>query len=350
MRINHHFLGHRARRFVSKKPTYESVCHRSWEICPATITTMPPALYLEDELSHVTGTNENDPMWRQLEMINGGPTNHTATTAYAFRGAKIVDGHLYVGPLRMALVPRAERVFRRPPLLEHMGKVALASSRVGNGYFGHWLLDELARFLAVREIAPPVRNDWPLSEHQKAYARFFQIDSQTVSAAHFEELIVVEDAGQNPYKQERYQQCRDRVKSHFPANSSRGAMLIRGASGNPRICENEHQVAELLEKEGFVVLDPMKSTVDEILAATSGAPILVGTDGSHLTHGLYSIADNGWVVSLQPPFRFSHTVKNYTDCMGLRYAFTVGNHSPKGFVVDIDRMMRTIDLVEKAAS
>jgi hypothetical protein len=72
--------------------------------------------------------------------------------------------------------------------------------------------------------------------------------------------------------------------------------------------------------------------------------VVLGVEGSQLLHGVFGMADGGAIVTLQPPDRFITAIKVYCDALGLRYALVVGEGSPAGFRIDVDRVARTVDL------
>ena len=70
---------------------------------------------------------------------------------------------------------------------------------------------------------------------------------------------------------------------------------------------------------------------------------MVGVEGSQFSHAIYTVADNGAFLVLQPPDRFSMAYKEYTDRVGLTYAFVVGTPDEDGFRVETDRLQRMLD-------
>jgi len=127
--------------------------------------------------------------------------------------------------------------------------------------------------------------------------------------------------------------------------SGQKVMLLRGNSGTKRSLVNENEIAEFLSSQGFVIVDPQKMSVDEILFETLGAEIVVGVEGSQLAHGLFPLGAAGTILTLQPPDRFNNVFKDYTDCLGLNYSFVVGNPVTGGFEIRIEDLARTLDMV-----
>jgi capsular polysaccharide biosynthesis protein len=93
------------------------------------------------------------------------------------------------------------------------------------------------------------------------------------------------------------------------------------------------------------VVDPQHQSAAEIVATIRGARIVVGVEGSHLAHGLFSMAPEGTLLVLQPPYRFNNVHKDYTDCMDLKYAFILGDACEGGFSMSMNNLNKTLDII-----
>ena len=131
-------------------------------------------------------------------------------------------------------------------------------------------------------------------------------------------------------------------------SGARGAYLRRRGHGATRVLENEAELEELLTAEGFLVVDPQAESLSSLWQKLAGAPIVVGVEGSHLAHGLFTMRDRGALVCIQPPRRFNNVFKDYTDCLGLTYGFVLAEESAGGFQLRGEDLMSTIELVERS--
>ena len=124
-------------------------------------------------------------------------------------------------------------------------------------------------------------------------------------------------------------------------------MIIRGSTGSLRVLDNELAVAEHLAKtRGFAIVDPTQLSAAEVMRTIAGSSIVLGVEGSSMAHGIYAIRDGGTFFILQPPFRFNALYKEYTDCLGLQFAYLVGQPAEAGgFTIDLDELDRTLDLI-----
>lgn len=330
-------------RLLRGKVSYQDVCDRHWVLCPSESSASTPAIYLDGELDKITAVQEETTHSFEMQLIQGAQMEHAATIAYQLRDVQMLNGCLYKGPLKHPLL------MRKAPLLnwgktEHIPEATLASTFAGDRYFGHWMTDDLT--LALCGLAPAVAVDRPLSTHQAEYKNLFNIHPRLVSRAKFDQITFVHDIGQNQFKRERYRHMRSQLAQLGKTQSPRGVMFLRGTSGKRRVLVNEAQVAEFLAKQGFLILDPSQCSAADIVRQTLGAPIIVGVEGSQLVHGLFSMAESGTILTLQPPYRFNNIYKHYTDCLGMKYAFVVGKQVSDGFEIDLDRLAKTLDQVD----
>jgi capsular polysaccharide biosynthesis protein len=186
-------------------------------------------------------------------------------------------------------------------------------------------------------------------EHEAGYRDLLQLArAPLVRNARIERLTVYVDYAQNSYKAARYRTLRARLRARVgvQASAPRGVYIGRGATGEPRVLENEAAITRLLAGEGFDVIDPAAASVEEIAKRSLGARIVVGVEGSHLSHAIYSAADDCAFLVLQPPDRFAMAYKEFTDRLDMTFAFLVGDRSQHGFVIPPDDLRRMLDVLE----
>ena len=69
-----------------------------------------------------------------------------------------------------------------------------------------------------------------------------------------------------------------------------------------------------------------------------------------MVHSLFTMATDGALCLLQPPYRFNNVLKNYTDCLGMCYGFLTGCAEEGGFSVELDQLKRLLDRLDQRAS
>jgi len=280
-----------------------------------------------------------------MERIRGIRREHAATIAYRIRDAQILDGYLYKGAMKYPLVNTKESLFGSS-VTDYLPKAALACTWCGNRFFSHWMTDDLTLTLAAQQLAEVIAVARKPYSHEPEYRRLFGIQAPTVTRVQCGELIMIDDFGQNRFKRERYEFLRSRLKVLEPLHKSQGIMIRRGTLGVPRILTNEAEIERFLETQGFTIIDPDSLSATELVRQTLGANVIVGIEGSHIVHGLFSMADNGTLCILQPPYRFNNVFKDYTDCLGMGYAFVVGKDVPNGFMIEVEDLARTLNKIE----
>ena len=343
--LNTTLIKQRLLRVLSGRKSYQEVSNKHWILCPSESTFSPPAVYLDRELDKVTAVQEQTSYDIEIDKIRGVRKKHAATVAYLIRNVTIHNGHVYKGAIRHSLVTTKDSLFGWGTT-EYISNASLACTWCGNLYFGHWIRDDLSLTLAAQQLADAIVVARKTYSHEPEYRHLFNIQVHTVDRARCEDLIVIDDIGQNKFKRERYNFLRSRLKLLDPPHRKHGVMIRRGTSGTSRILVNEAEIEQFLEDQGFIIIDPKKTSATEIVRKTLGAKIVIGVEGSHLAHGIFSMVDGGTILTLQPPYRFNNVYKDYTDCMDMRYAFVVGKQVPGGFVVDIEDLGRTLDKIE----
>jgi hypothetical protein len=84
----------------------------------------------------------------------------------------------------------------------------------------------------------------------------------------------------------------------------------------------------------------------EIARKSMDAKVVVSVEGSHISHVIYTIADRGKLIVLQPPERFAMPYKEYTDRMEMSFGFTVGTPHEDGFVVDAGKLFKLMEKMQ----
>jgi hypothetical protein len=344
MMWNLHRLGWLARRLLSGPGTVQQTAHEVTCLCEAEDDEKPAAIHLPDEMDRIIGLAPLNNQAYESKRVAGGPAHHVATLSYSLRDVALFDGHLYAGRLKIPLGQQPERWHSDAPLqsFEH---ATLCSSMNADRYFGHWLMDSIPTTMTAMQLGTAVIVDRPISPHTRDYTSLFQLSTVPVKVGHFRQLNVLQDFGQNSYKRQRYRRMRDTLWNAKPAPDSDCLMFVRGRSGVDRQFVNEPAVAEFLAHRGVRIIDPMALSVDELIRLSLNARVAIGVEGSHLIHSLLTLRPGGTLLTLQPPYRFSTILKDYTDALDLRFAFVLGEPSGSGFVIDTDRLARTLDLL-----
>jgi len=338
------------KRIPGTRRTLQQIATRSWTIHPPQSQATPPAIYIEDDLSRVTGVQEHTTLPLELRKIRGCTAEHFATTAHEVRDVELLQGVLVKGAFTMPAAPRSRRLLSPdPPPIDQ--PCALSSTYFGGVYFGHWMTDDLSLQLTAESLGEAVAVDRKPYGHEPGYYQLLDISRQSIPAARFSQLIVVEDMGQNPDKQRRYQELRGRMRRHADPEPGRRVYIRRGVSGAlaARRLVNAGEVEALLASQGFSIIDPDTLSAQQIAAGLAGARLIVGVEGSHMLHAMYTMADDARLCIMQPPYRFYNVIKSYADALNMRYGFTVGDAHPEGFTIRTANLMEVLGRLDSAA-
>lgn len=303
---------------------------------------------MEGQFDRVTGLSHSKKTFeRERALLSGEWHEPRITTAYLLKDASLVHGYIYKGPMKYGLVYEKEKFIgkREKCFIE---SAALGCTVTGNNFFSHWMTDNLTLELAAEELDEPVLYKHKSYSHAAEYRSHCKLQAPFLNQAHFESLYIIDDVSQNEYKRKRYEILRNRLKEVGGHSSGHRVMILRGSSGRSRILVNESEIAQHLAAQGFSIVDPQKMSVTEIVRSIQGASLVLGVEGSTMAHGFFSLADGGTILILQPPFRFNALYKEYTDCVGMRFAYVVGHSVPEGFKIDADELDRTLDLLGHA--
>lgn len=318
-----------------------AVATQSWTIAPAEETASPAAIYFEEELARVTGYSAHSSSYQELGRLTPHTTSTRATMAYEFKNVMLCGGNLYAGPYKYLMRDKRQALALISQEVADGG--VPCSSWLGGMYFGHWLADDTALKLLAEPFGQPTEIDFQQTDHQRDYNDLFEIDRQVLpDACAIRKITIVDSELFSSFRDQGWAKMTARVRARYPAKPHIGCMLLRGASGLKRVLVNESEVAERLRSLGFRVIDPAHSTLDEILSAVSGSRIIVGVEGSQLSHGFFGIGEGDAMLVLQPPNRFGCIDKERCDRRGIRYAFSIGYPEPEGFRIDLDSLMRVL--------
>lgn len=336
------------RRLLRRSPWVAEMSSRSWTICPSEKATVPAAIYLNESLERVTGVGLDTTRDIELRRIRGGTTEHAPTLAHEIRQAHLLDGSLYKGPWRWPLAPgRVPLYWRGDCVFER--SAALACTYYGGIYFGHWMRDDLSLALAAEGIDQPITLQRASFRHEPGYRELLGIHTAAREACAFDRIVVMEDYSQNTLKRKRYDELRARLSARVPESAIRRVYLRRGAIGarDPRVLTNGAEIESFLVARGFGIVDPDRLSPEELCRDLRGARLVVGIEGSHLAHTIYTMSDDGVICALQPPNRFNNVYKDFTDCAGMRYAFVVGAPASGGFSIQENDLARTLEKISR---
>jgi hypothetical protein len=338
------------RKLLRQRATYAELGTRRWVIHPQETRARRSAVYFADEIDRISTRNVGSTTYAyEMSRLQAGHAQHDATVAYSLQNVALVNGSLYKGAMRHRLV--ASRSLISSGQHDYIESGALACTLYGNTFFGHWMSDDLSLHLASESLAAPLGVERPPYHHEPGYRDLMRINSRKVAQVRFGQLMILDDVGQNSYKQQRYERLRSRLRASVAAAGNRLVYIRRGRTAakslsqvaDGRTMTNADEVEAFLGSQGFVTLDLDQCSVSQIAAAILDAAIVVGTEGSHMAHALYPIRDHGALCIMQPPDCFTNVFKDYSDCLGLWYGFTVGVRCPGGFSIQIRDLERIID-------
>jgi hypothetical protein len=316
------------------------------EVAPAEEGMRAAARALPGQIDRVRATQPDTTLAIEAGRIAAGPVRHRATRALRFRDAHLAGGVLYAGGAALALCP-APGPPRPARLTGRLDRAALASSLVGNTYFGHHVVDDAATALLAARFAPPARVDAPAPRgwpHAAPLRAALGVELPALADVAIGEAWVFDDAGMTADRRARLAEVRARLAAAGPPGPGLPVYLRRRGGGVPRAPANEPALEEALARAGFLIRDPAADPLERIAATCRGAPLVAGVEGSALAHAVLGLAPGGALLVIQPPERFNNVWKDFTDALGLSYLFVVGLPAAGGYTVNAAEVLATVEL------
>ena len=336
-------------RRILKRPRLqlEAAAAKLWEVAPGDSGFSQPAYYLPGQLERVTGWEFSDEHPRRA-MEGGVFWHHTPTRAFLLKNAMLVDGALHANSFSLRYRRRSALPVARIDAEIDVG--AFYCTEAGIKWFGNWLMADCLAYPLASAVGQPITVGREMTQHMRGYEALQKMEPTQLESAFIREAIVFDDGGQNSAKRERSAKRRELLLAGQTVKSHPGVFILRGTSGMRRVLVNELELAQYLnEKRGFKIIDAVKLSVDQVVAACAGADTVIGVEGSGLMHGIAVLAPGGKIVPLQPPDRFVSVYKDVADRDGLLFGFVVGTSCAEGFRIDPIEVERTLDLFPPAS-
>ncbi len=340
------YVAFRARRRLRLLKTLAEAADKKWTVAPAETVMTAPSICLPGQAEKARQTCPNTSWDVERIRVSGGKVMREAVVAYQLSNAALVYGSILCGAGERRVVPYERGLPADLSPVADFREGALSGSYLGLLYFGHWLRDDSSLELLAAEFSAPITlrppSDWV---HCDAYRRILSLSSQTVTSARFKRLVIFDDEDFSAHKTERLRKLRERAAKASKRTGPRLVFLKRGLRDNgARHFLNEEDVAAALAKDGFTIIDPLKSDVATFAETLGSADIVVGPEGSQLGHAALFLREGAGLLAITPPRRFVTGHKRWCDQLGIRYGLVMGDEQEEGFTANVGDVKRTIDL------
>lgn len=324
-------------------PDFWSQADEVWTMSPGEEHAYPAAIFLPGQLDRIKDVVFDDLPGTVRAFTSGEVRTLDPTLAARFRDVILYDGVLYLGRAVHHLRSR-QRWLPLPLTSGPRLSGALYDSWIGLRYFGNWLMDDCETYRLAEQVGQPVTIRPDSAGHRADYESRLSMTPLRVDSAHFDELVLFKDYSNNAGRRARAADRRRRLTAGVDTTPHPGVFLLRGSTGDPRLLKNETALAERLwRRHGITAFNAETRDVAGLIRACAGARLVIGVEGSQLTHALAAMPPGGTMVGLFPPDRVTAAMKLMTDRLGLHFALVIGTGGADGFSVDADEVEATLD-------
>ena len=340
-------LAYRVRKRMGLSRRLQDAASEIHVLAPEERNRRRAAISLPAQMDRIRAVQSDTSLAYEQARLSTGEISHAPTRAFLLKDAWYIDGVVFAGHAREPQVPERESLISLDRTT-HLDRAAFPSSLVGSQYFGHHVVDDSATALLAAEFGPVFRaparavRSWP---HAAGYRRRLGIDAPELAKARIAEAWVFEDWGMTGHRRDRLVKLRRTLRDAPGPRRGHGVFLRRRGSGAARLLANEAQIEDRLAGLGFDIVDPTHDSLDSILTRCRDARVVVGVEGSGLAHGFLGCAPDATFLVLQHPYRFNNVWKDFTDALGMRYAYLVGEGQRDSFRIPPDELCATLDLL-----
>ena len=227
--------------------------------------------------------------------------------------------------------------------VEELQSVAIPSTYPGTHFFGHWLRDDCSAHALAKEVAPVRTLPTPDWQDKAFYKSAFGLQEHMISAAWIKEAVFFPNLGFNACKARRIAAFSAKLDQKLgPRQSSDIVYIKRGPTAARRMVINEDALIDQLRKAGVKILTPEGDT-EQLVRACRNARLIISVEGSQLAHAVYTLADHGALLALQPPDRFYNPHLDWCRTLDRHYGTVIGHVEEAGFRIDPAEVLRMID-------
>ena len=336
-------VGQALLRHAGLSSSLDDVSERSFDASPSVTIERRDAICLAGESDRALGTAPHRSIALELQRLAAGPYRVPAARTYELRDALFINGNVFKGLAKHIISGETKTLLAS--VRETSPSGSIFANRQSDRYFGHWLFEELPALRASSQSRPvleAVGKTTP-GTHKADYLRLYGIDDPTPipSLCVIPHLTLVTSSNFNMHHEQGLAELQDGLAKQGWTRKNEHIFVSR-RGGVARNLANEAQIIERLAADGFTIIDPMSMSAEAVARACFDAKLVVGVEGSHLSHAFIQLRAGAGMVLIQPPTRFDNPFKDLCDIRGIVYGYVVADPQADGFVQPIDRLLETI--------
>jgi capsular polysaccharide biosynthesis protein len=343
-------VGYKVGRAFGRRPaSLAEAADREFIVSPGVEEPAVRPFIFDDHLGRVRGGFGDRPAFQVLNDINQKRHLAAPTRALVLKDVVLFDRAFYSGHHKEDLFQAGglRRTLFSEPAADLLAAV-WASSYAGARWYGHFLHDDLPLEVLATALGSVVGHVRPRYRQEPGWRHALETPAPaSYGMLRVQELMLLDDVGQNPAKRARYVALRERVRGKL-GRADRVVLRRATAGGEERRIEDEERLWERLSREGFDLIDTSNVSVEELLRRCGGASLVVSVEGSHASPAFYLARPGAALVVLYPPYRVTTQLTQLATFFGLRAAMFVGEPAQESrsvFKVDAEELLRLIDRV-----
>ena len=309
-------------------------------------TVVPPAI-LPEAFERISGSDDGSTLEGQLKWLTETEVIHQPVYRYRMKSV-LACSNGYYGKSDYQRFKKSDLTSLLSDNMRQVNRASFVNTGVSTRFFGHFVWDACSAAFLDEDVPlfmTPPENCY----HCADYVSAFQLNPISASMILAAELFVYQDFSQGPHKAERYKIMRALLRKQFSSKrTSDYVYLRRGNTGVRRTIRNEAQLLDRLAADGWDIVDIANMTVPEIQERLLDCQVVLGVEGSNMSHANFSVAAGGHMIFLVPHDRVTAVHLGICRANEIKVGFSILSGSQaEGYEADVDEIFKTVDLTMK---
>lgn len=307
-----------------------------------------PIIHLPGELDRILGHHPDSKPSLNMALIDCKERSQGPTVRYRLENVLLAEGAVLLPLWACPIIDMKRRLIIAGDIPE-ISEGALCSTPVSEKYFGHWLRDQLPHEILAADLGLlPLALKGVDRPSEPGYRDLTGLQARPVATAFVRNLHMFDDFEINDHRVDRINRLRTLIRQSVENNGPEIVYIARGGNGVGREMLNELELIEHLEKRGITCIFPEVASPAETARCLKSARIVVGPEGSAMSHAFCAMPEGATMLQIQPPRQFNLHYRIYLEALNMRHGIVFGeDQGYDGYTMAVDRVLATIDLIDR---